>query len=196
MANIPHHHARIAGVPRSGPPAGAPDIDARRASSRPRSRLSVCLSGGQTSSQTPAAGPESPRSLVFLFFLGRFAELQHRAQGGRSRRPWIRVFQKTDMPVARMTRCGFGRSGRWELQGVDLFHESPGLASGSMRRGGPACVCRAGWWCASGPSLDKIHLQSRDAPARLSPLFGPLKLSVAGPAPIYRTDGTEPTGPT
>lgn len=70
--------------------------------------------------------------------------MQHRAQGGRSRRPCIRVFQKTDTPVARMTRCGFGRSGRWELQGVDLFHESPGLASGSVRRGG-ACLCVPGW---------------------------------------------------
>jgi len=56
MANIPHHHARIAGVPRSGPPAGAPDIDARRASSRPRSRLSVCLRGKRHRRRRPS-GP-------------------------------------------------------------------------------------------------------------------------------------------
>lgn len=98
------------------------------------------LTERQTLSQTPAAGPESPRALVFYFSLDGLQSCSIARKGCRSRRPWIRVFQKTDMPVARMTRCGFGRSGRWELQGGDLFHESPGLASGSMRPGGPACV--------------------------------------------------------
>jgi hypothetical protein len=100
------------------------------------------------------------------------------------------VFQKTDMPVARMTRCGFGRSGRWELQGMTCFTRGQGWPPVACDRG--ACVCVPGWVVVCfRPSLDKIHLQSRDAPARLSPLFGPLKLSVAD-----IQDDAEPTGPT